>query len=94
MHDDIEPVLLIERFSTDVLLVIGVGFVQKFLRVHIQCADDLLPTGASRWCLLESIGAHMRRKALGVRDGLAVVARGWVVVNQDFTMVCLHKKSI
>jgi len=74
VYDDVEPVFFAKCFSTNVLLVVGMGFVEQVLGMYVECFQNLLPTGASGGGLQEGIGTDEGRQALGMCHGFAVVA--------------------
>jgi hypothetical protein len=53
--------------------------------------DDLLPARAIGGGLLEGVGTDVGNQALGMGNGLFVITGFWIVVDQNLTLMGLHR---
>ncbi len=92
--DDFDPAFFAEVTAADVLLVVGIGFVEQLLGVDVEGGNDLLPTGTGRGGLFEGKSTHGYAHAFSEGDDLFVCRCAGIVVNQNFAFVSFHGEWI
>ena len=89
----LDPAFIVKFPSLDVILVVGMGFIEKFFWMAIECLNNALPAGFSGRSLTISKRAHMWAHTFGYGDRLSIRPLFRMVINENFSLMRFHDQA-